>query len=272
MEIRLVAADMDGTFLTSERRPHPENMRAARELIQAGFTFCLASGRSIKTMRPLLAELGLQGPVVSTNGAYVLGPSGDLVQHRRLEPEILEFLIDHAEKHDLHTNHYDLDEIWFSKQGEFADLYAGRLGFYPVMKSLSDMRAAPATKLLYIAHPEVILEQDAILRPIMEAQGVSVVISEPDYIEFLPSGINKGEGLRALAESMGLQRENVAAIGDWLNDLEMIEWAGLGAAMENAHPDVKAAADWVVPTNDEAGVATFLSRILSEDQAGIVRS
>lgn len=270
MEIRLVAADMDGTFLTSDRQPHPENMRAARELIQAGFTFCLASGRSIKTMRPLMAELGLTGPIVSTNGAYVLGPEGELVQHRRLQPEILEFLIDHAEKHDLHTNHYDLDEIWFSKEGEFADLYAGRLGFYPVMKPLSEMRGAPATKLLYIAHPEVILEQDAILRPIMEAQGVSVVISEPDYIEFLPAGITKGAGLQALAESMGLQSSHVAAIGDWLNDLEMIQWAGLGAAMENAHPDVKAAADLVVGSNDEAGVATFLSRILAESEAGIV--
>ena len=82
-------------------------------------------------------------------------------------------------------------------------------------------------------------------------------------IEMSSIGVNKGTGLEKLAASKGLKASDVAAVGDMPNDVPMIAWAGRGAAVENAHDWVKAAANEHVPSNDDHGVAVFIDRIIA---------
>mgnify|MGYP001807295667 FL=1 len=90
-----------------------------------------------------------------------------------------------------------------------------------------------------------------------------LVRSEADYVEFLPVGIHKGRGLQILCETLGVRAEEVAAIGDYFNDQEMLEWAGYAGAMGGAPEALRAKADIVVSGHDEGGVANFVESILN---------
>ncbi len=261
---------MDGTFLTSERQPHPENIRAVKKLVETGVIFCLASGRGISTMRPLLNNLNLTGPIVSSNGAHVICPEGSIVFDSVLEPSVVNEIIAYAESYDIHLNHYYGDTITFSKEGELADLYIFRTGCTPQYQSFTNLRHLPATKLLFIGpHHEISLHTEFFQRH-TGLLGTSLVRSEPDYLEFLPSGITKGIGLQKLAEHLGIKPEECAAIGDWLNDREMLEWVGYPASVDNAIQEIKDISKTVFSNNDNAGVAEFIESIIEHNFAGIV--
>lgn len=269
-EIRLVACDMDGTFLTSSRIPHPANVQAVRYLTKSGVIFCLASGRGISTMRPLLAELGQTGPLVSSNGALVTGLKNETVFEAELPSAITDIILDYAEAKNIHVNRYHQDSITFSQSGRFADLYATRTGLIPIIEPLELIRQSPATKLLFIAEPDQILSATAELQKNPALQTTSLVNSEPDYLEFLPGGINKGLGLQKLAAHLDIPPAHIAAIGDWYNDLEMLQWVGYPACVSNAAPEILQISQYKLPTNDEAGVSTFLNAIIEAKSEGIV--
>jgi hydroxymethylpyrimidine pyrophosphatase-like HAD family hydrolase len=92
----------------------------------------------------------------------------------------------------------------------------------------------------------------------------TATFSKTNYLEVLPVGVNKAKALGILSETLGLELSQVAAIGDAPNDLEMLKEVGLPIAMGNASSEVKAAAEWVVGTNDEAGVAQAARRLLDD--------
>ncbi|HEU5393305.1 MAG TPA: HAD-IIB family hydrolase, partial [Candidatus Methylomirabilis sp.] len=95
-----------------------------------------------------------------------------------------------------------------------------------------------------------------------------LVRSEPTYLEVLPPGVNKGVGLAEVARQLAIPLEAVVAFGDNLNDLEMVEVAGLGVAVGNAHPDLKARADLVVGTNNEGGMAAVIREVILAGREG----
>ncbi|MBI4390754.1 MAG: HAD-IIB family hydrolase, partial [candidate division NC10 bacterium] len=95
-----------------------------------------------------------------------------------------------------------------------------------------------------------------------------LVRSEPTYLEVLPPGVNKGAALAELARQLGIPLDQVVAFGDNLNDLEMVEAAGFGVAVGNAHPDVKARADLVAGTNNEGGMAAVIREVILADRGG----
>ena len=91
---------------------------------------------------------------------------------------------------------------------------------------------------------------------------LSIYRSEPYFIEIMPRGVDKGAAIAGLIERLGLEREDVIACGDGLNDLAMIKYAGLGVAMGNAQPEIKAAADVVTGTNDEDGLVSVIEQYI----------
>ncbi|MCB0826398.1 MAG: HAD family phosphatase [Armatimonadetes bacterium] len=260
--IRLIACDMDGTLMTSSRVPHPANIPAIQKVVDAGIHFCLASGRGIQTIYPTAKEIGLTGPIISSNGGYVVGLQGEEVHHFHLPMGAKQIIVEFALEHDLHLNGYFKSEIAFSSGGLFAEMYVSRTGCEAQICHPREMMGREATKLLYVGEPDQLVQLRPKISELLAVYGISVVVSEPEYLEFLPPGINKGAGLQKLSEHLGIDRADVAAIGDWLNDKEMLEWAGISAAVENGHADVKAIADHVIPSNDNGGVANFLEFVL----------
>lgn len=257
--IRLIALDLDGTLLTSERKL----CQGAREAVQAalaqGVQVCLASGRALTTMNPFADQLGLQGPIVSCNGAYVLGLEGEEISHTQLPRTTVEAVLDYAACTGSHTNLYSGGDVYFSQDGAWADLYRSRTGVRErQIVGLTEMADIPATKILFIDHREGILRHHEATSKLLGSEQAAITLSEAEYIEFLPPGVNKAVGVQAVASALSLHRSEVAALGDYLNDLEMVRWAGLGGAVANAAGPVREQADLVVPSNDEGGAAEFV--------------
>ena len=117
----------------------------------------------------------------------------------------------------------------------------------------------PLPKCLIVGEPEQLMKTEAELSLRLQRQ-ISVYRSEPYFLELVPLGIDKARSIAVLSEKLGITREEVAAMGDGYNDLSMIKYAGLGIAMDNAQEPVKAAADYIAPSNDEDGVAIAVER------------
>jgi Cof subfamily protein (haloacid dehalogenase superfamily) len=261
--IKLIAIDLDGTLLTSDRELSPGAVQAVAEALDHGVDVCLASGRSVSTIIPFADELGLSGPIVSCNGAYVLGRDREEVAHERLPAEVSEAILEYAADRGMHTNLYLGGDVYFSQSGQWAALYRQRTGIQEkAVLPISDLARLHPTKILFMGHPEEIRQYNQETSKLLGSGKASIVLSEPEYIEFLPPGINKAVGVERAALALSLHQNRVAALGDYLNDLEMVSWAGFSGAVANAVGDVREQADLLVASNNEGGAAEFIRAAL----------
>lgn len=261
--IRLVAIDLDGTMLRADKTLPECNAQAVREAAARGLEICLASGRVVTSIRPFAEQLGIACPIVSCNGAYVVDSSGAEVHHEKVDPSIRDEVIEYVRRNDLHLNVYCKDKVYFSRWDRWAEIYLERVKFFqPIVAEWDELARLEPTKMLFMDSPDGIAHHHRVLSEQLDSSLVSITISEPEYIEFLPAGVSKGVGVESLATYLGLESRHVAAIGDWMNDLEMIQWAGYAGAVANAADPVKEAADVVVASHEDCGVAEFLRSIV----------
>jgi Cof subfamily protein (haloacid dehalogenase superfamily) len=224
---------------------------------------CLASGRAVSTIFPYADQLGLRGPIVSCNGAYVLGRGREEIAHSTVPGGASARILEYAQRHDLHTNLYTRADVYFSHSGRWAEVYRSRTGVRERGRlDAAEMKEIEATKILFVDDREAVLRHYEATSKLLDSSDATIALSEAEYIEFLPPGIDKSAGLRAVASALNLHREEVAAVGDYLNDLEMVRWAGFSGAVSNGAPEVRERADLVVASNDEDGAAEFIRAAL----------
>lgn len=130
--------------------------------------------------------------------------------------------------------------------------------------SIEELLLGPSVrKLLFMADPSVV---DGLLKPhwgaALQGQAAEVLQAVPNMLEVVPAGVNKWAGLQVLLEHLDIHPEQIVAVGDGSNDLEMVKHAGTGIAMGNAVPSVKAAAAVVVSSNDEGGIVEAFERFV----------
>lgn len=263
MPTRLLAVDLDGTLLTSERTPHPVSAAALRAAQDSGVMVVLASGRIRPTMLPIAAEAGVCGPMICGNGAHVVDAEGLDIAHWPVPKAVYDVIWPYALEVGAHVNVYTRTELIFLSESEFGEEYARRLRtMEPTLLSPEEAREKEITKVLVMDHPERIPTHRKRILEMIDPQLGRATESEPDYLEFFATGVSKGLALKTLAEHLGIEQSECAAIGDYLNDAEMLEWAGVSATVANGHPALKSIASMVVASNEEAGVAEFVEHLL----------
>lgn len=261
-KIKLVAIDIDGTLLDSARKVPEANRQALARAQAAGITVCLATGRLVPTILPIAEMAGVQGPLVTCNGAYVEAADGTPVLDTCLPDTVRDTLLDFADAEGITANVYQPRRVLSNRESERLALYRARTKAEPVVMTREELSHQRATKIIFIDEPNVNAQNFDRFSPLAGHESFHLTVSEPIYLEFLPPRVNKGVGLQALAAHMGLGREEVAAIGDYYNDREMLAWVGTSAVMASAPPDLHSVAGRVVATNDDCGVAEFLDLIL----------
>jgi Cof subfamily protein (haloacid dehalogenase superfamily) len=260
--IKLIALDLDWTLLDSSRSISAQNAASIRRAVKKGVIVVLASGRNAKSIAQFWADLGLQGPVVSCNGAYVLDGEGKEIYHEAVEDDTRDRLVTYAEDADTHVAIYSRDVVVSSNANEWGDLYASRLrNIVPERVDPSRLRDYPATKVLFVDEPERIQAHKDLLGP--EYGPITyMTVSEPEYLEFLAPNVDKSTGIKLIADAHGIKQSEVAAMGDYYNDLEMVRWAGYGGAPANAIEEIKAVADKVFGSNDDHAASQFIDSIV----------
>ncbi|GAB1455798.1 Cof-type HAD-IIB family hydrolase [Spirochaetota bacterium] len=266
MPIKLIAIDLDDTLLTPELRIHAANLKAVQRALDAGIIVMLASGRTVESMMPFALELGMKGrglPMICTNGAEVRDvDSGKIIRHLTLSGNACLTAIEVLRSYGLPVQAYDDQGIIVSERNSWTDRDCELTGLVArVASSSQEIAALPRSKLLSAGDPSLI----ARLAPTLKTrfQGIAeVVISKPYFIEILPLGADKGEALAWVAETHGLSRDDVMAIGDAGNDVGMVSWAAYGCAPRDARVEVLAVADYVSPLpHDSGAVAELIERL-----------
>ncbi len=213
------------------------------------FWITLATGRSLASATPFVTVLGITTPVILYNGAVVYDfPAGKALAERRLSAEdarvaiavAREFPVDIEVYRDIRDPTLYVERITprVRRFLEKEKLPAREVG------DLTSFLDFPPLKLLVLGDPRVLPELERELN--REIPAVTVVRSEVNYLEILPPGVSKGEALRWLWGHLGIPSEEVVAVGDQLNDLEMIRYAGVGVAMAHGPGELIRAADLVI--------------------------
>lgn len=261
--IRLIAVDLDGTLLGPDRQPVRISAEALVAAQESGIIIVLASGRMAPSIRAYAAEIGLHGPIIACNGGFATLGDGSTVFHQPLGEPVRDRLLDYAAHHEVHVNVYETDQTLSVGNGKWGQIYASRLtNVSPRTADFSEARRAIPTKMMLVDDHDRIQDHRRQLADIERTDMANVVVSEPEYLEFLGFGVDKGHALAAVSASLGIAQGEVAAIGDYENDLGMLRWAGYAGAVDNAIDEAKRIANVVVSTNVHGGVAEFIRSIV----------
>jgi Cof subfamily protein (haloacid dehalogenase superfamily) len=267
--IRLLALDLDGTLLNSERKLSPRNRDAVKAAVKQGVTVVLASGRIQSSLKPFADQMELNGPFVCGNGAHVVGTNMDELAFHEVPISVRKTTMDFAETHGIHFQAYTRSDLYFLRESEWASVYRKRLGsnaIQPKVAPFDEMLRMPLSKIMLVGDPGELKGHRPTIESYVSGTGVRLTVSEPEYLEFLAPMANKGAGIQTVAHAMGIPQEQTAAVGDYLNDLEMLEWAGFAASVANATPEAKAISDVCVASNNDDGVAEFIDSYVLNQQ------
>ncbi|MBP2655258.1 MAG: yidA 2 [Firmicutes bacterium] len=266
MTIKMVALDLDDTLLNSTHAVSLRAHRAIQLAVEAGVMVTMATGRMYRSALPYALELGLDVPLVTYNGALIKwSRSGETLLHRPIDVSLAEEILNLFRQQGWYIQSYINDVLYVAEKNHYADYYESMTGIaaIPLGQEFYTMGSQPS-KLLVVAEPRQLA---MIRKAVADAFGkrVNLAVSGPMYLEIVNPMVSKGRALAFLAESRGIIREEVMAVGDSQNDLDMISYAGFGVAMGNAMPEVIAAADAVTAANDADGVAEAIEKYVLEN-------
>lgn len=262
MEIKLIAIDLDDTLLRNDLTISPRAQKAIRKAVEKGTAVTLATGRMFRSALPFALELGLDLPLITYQGSLVKYTDGRVVYSRPLEIDTTMELVHYLRPYRYHLNLYINDELYMEKDSPEGQRYL-KIARVPVhfVNRLEEAITNQPAKLVIIAEPDALELLEAELNRDF-AEKVNITRSKPHFLEISHLDATKGQALKMLAESLSLSSEQVMAIGDSMNDLDMIQYAGLGVAMENAIPEVKRYAGFVTKHNDDDGVAEAIEKFV----------
>jgi hypothetical protein len=269
--IDLIAIDLDGTLLNSKHRLSEENEQAIKQALAHGVKVVLVTGKTHHSAKFLIEKLGLTTPGIYNQGLITALPDGTVTHQALLDATLAQEIITYAESHGFDVAMYSGNDIFVRTVTDwFADL--NRKYHEPMPQgvgSLQDKLATtPINKLMLLKehHAEEVsaMRKDLEVRLAGKARVLQPIFG--DMMEILPPNTGKGAALKELLADLGIAPENALAIGDGENDIDMFQLVGLGIAMGNAWDIVKQAAQVVVGTNDEHGVAQAIEKFVLNGQ------
>lgn len=260
MKYKLLVLDLDGTLTNSKKEITRHTKETLIKAQEAGLKVVLASGRPTYGVAPLANELELQkyeGYILPYNGGEIIDwKTRELMYEKQLDSDLLPYLYRCAKENDFAIVTYENEYVLTEKPDDEYVLKEALLNVMKIKKVDNFLEAVkhPITKCLIVGEPSrlALLEKE-MYEKLKDRMGV--FRSEPYFLELVPKGIDKAQSLSVLLEEIGMTKNEMIAIGDGFNDLSMIQYAGLGIAMENAQDVVKQAADFITLSNEEDGVA-----------------
>ncbi|MBD5558984.1 MAG: HAD family phosphatase [Clostridia bacterium] len=265
---KLIVSDLDETLLGSDHKISDRNAEAIQEAHSQGVKFVPATGRNYKSVQPMLSRLGLAGEkdeyLIAYNGGAVFENAGNrLLLFEDLPFEAADALYRRGREYEACVHVYTLEDVYvYNLWDEERRYMKGLMSLIETdAPDLGFLRGQKILKVLY--ENENLPYLHKIEKELQEDFGtqVDMAYSGNRSLEFTRKGVTKGAALMQLADRLGIPIENVIAVGDNLNDLSMLQAAGIGIAVANAAPGAKAGADITAPwTNDEDAVARILEK------------
>jgi Cof subfamily protein (haloacid dehalogenase superfamily) len=265
---RVLLADVDGTLVTQEKVLTQEALAAARELRAAGITLALTSGRPPRGMAMLIEPLALTGPIAGFNGGVFVNPDLSVIESHPLDLEVTREALALILKSGLDAWVYTEDE-WLirNKDAPHVTREAWTVKFEArVVPEFTHEDLSHAVKIVGVSDDHDLVAKTETATQKALGDRASAARSQPYYLDVTNPQANKGEVVRWLARTMGIDPKEIATIGDMPNDVLMFKAGGLSIAMGNASKEVQAQADAVTDTNETEGFAKAVRRFILAQQ------
>lgn len=260
MEIKLITFDLDGTLLDDDHQLHEKTIEAVDAVREKGIRTLVATGRMYVSAKPHIDKLKMIDPVITYNGALVMNPVENTeIYHSPIPFSVARKISEKVEECNYYLQAFLDDTLYVSEKNNYTKKYEHIAGVVAqTVGSLDKFMDKGPTKMLIIEEDEEVQEEIRNFLANNFADDIEISGSYPSFIEITKKGISKAEPLKKLASKYNLKREEIMVFGDGLNDLTMVEWAGKGIAMENAHPKLRESADDIAQSHKELGVARYL--------------
>ena len=267
--IKLIAIDMDGTLLNEKKHIDKAQKEAIHEAVEAGIKIVLCTGRPLYGILPFYEELGLseldsEGYVILNNGCSIHKTKDwELIDQVNFTSDDIDYLYKFSEGYDINFTLVN-DYYYFNIGRKPTDELITDAGF--VFSDITNISLKEAKngkhkiiKIMFLGDPNIMADFQKENENILKDK-YSSVLSQPYVYEILPKGNNKGTGLKKLAKKLGIKQEEIMAIGDGNNDIEMFEYANYSVAMENGTELAKKAAKYQTDSNENDGVAKAIRK------------
>ncbi len=261
---RLLAADMDGTLFTTDKRITAATTAAIKELIKNGLIFSVSSGRPLLGITAATSIFKEDMPCITFNGAVVItDKSREIIYKKALDRADSEEIFTLGREMGIPFIMWGENELYCAEENEITERYHKNFDIRMLPLSFGDLGGVEIIKYLFIETPERVAE---LYRELSERyrERLNIYPSSPRYLEFVDKNAGKGEAMRRIGERYGIKREEMIAVGDGYNDLSMLRYAGFSVAMGNAAEDIKNECDFVTLTNDEEGVLYMINKLKKE--------
>jgi Cof subfamily protein (haloacid dehalogenase superfamily) len=261
--IRLVLSDVDGTLVTSNKVLTTEAIKAVRELNDADILFAVTSGRPPKGLTMLIEPLDLTTPLGGFNGGLMTDRSLKILQELTIRDDIVGPIIELLRSHSLSVWVYqgtdwfvlDLDGPHVAHESDVCQFRPSEL------KSFDGVRG-DIIKIVGVSDDQTVIANAIAALNENFASEVSATSSQTYYIDVTHHDANKGNVVEFLARTYGLDRSQIATVGDMANDVLMFEKSGLSVAMGNASADVKSQATYSTESNNDNGFALAVEKYI----------
>ena len=267
MKIRVIATDLDGTLLRTDKSVSPRTRAAIHAAKEAGILVVVATGRPPRWIPPVIEALGDVGLVVCHNGATVYDPvAHQIISRTEIDASVALAVVDDVEATFPEALIGVEQEFDFAIDESAATRDVEPLGSW----KLDGVRVGPIRSFLDRPVTKMVLRfsdaPDGTAARVQSLVGDRALVTHStseSFLELSHPTVHKAATVERLLVDLGISAAEVVAFGDMPNDLELIRWAGHGVAVANAHPELKLAADEVTTSNDDEGVAVVIERLLA---------
>lgn len=264
---KLLAIDMDGTLLNSNKIISKGNKSAIKKAIEKGVKVVITSGRGLKGLEKFLNEVHLRGEdqyLIANNGGTIYRTSDfKCISYKGLKG--IDLLKAHALSAEFGLNMiaYTHEDSIAPEENEFTRFETEYVGNpVKILNFNTDVNDEDEITKILFSQTEEILAKKILELPKEFYSQYNVVQTMPIVLEIMDKDCNKGYGVKVLADKLGIKKEEIMCIGDEANDIEMVTYAGLGIAMGNAIAELKDLAGYVTLDNDNDGVAKAIEKFI----------
>ena len=268
--IQYVVVDLDGTLLNDEHKLSARNKEAIQKAIAQGIKVIIATGKTRKSAEAIISDLKLDTPGVFVQGLIIYNADGTVRQEHKLDAEDARHVIQYAESQGFEVIAYSGNRLVCKRLDDSVEHIASFGEPMPeaIGSLINQVHTVKMNKLIVVGGNKRKLK--ALRWQLEQQMDGKVHFTDGGVLtslEVLPKGANKGQGVKTLLRQLSANPENVMAIGDAANDVEMLQVAGFAVAVKNASEKTKAVADEIVASNNDGGVAEAIERFVLKDEA-----
>ena len=273
--IKLFAMDLDGTSLDNNSILRKETIDALKKLDENGIKFVFTSGRAMPSVRYLMSLTDIDNPFVTNNGALAMINKEKPIYTKGIDDKKIKELINFSENNELSFQFYDVDTYYsnrirperfnhLKKDSKYGMNYQVNFSFST--NPLKELNNRKNTALKFQIFPDVEKKEEKImvLEKVKELD-LYATSSNDKVIEIMEKNVNKFNGISEIGSFLGINKNEIAAIGDQDNDIPMLENSILSFAMGNSIEKVKEVCDYTVSTNENFGLVEAINIVLEKN-------